>query len=198
MARIILTPVFMALYITGQFFDGWTRDVLAAAAVFVFILAAASDSLDGYIARSRNLITDTGKFLDSIADKLLVACALCLVIGYNPYAEFPVLATLTVAYAAISIARDFIISGLRQIAATKGLIVAADKFGKVKAAVQMVALPVILIAGAGDRLIANAGFDGHILLFAGFGLLSLSTLLAVLSCGNYLIKHGGVFKEERN
>ena len=127
--RIVIVPFFViALTIEAIPFGKWI-------ALGLFIVASLTDFLDGYIARKHNLITDFGKFADPLADKLLVCSALICLLGLQKINVYVVL---------IIISRDFIISGFRLIAASKGVVIAADWFGKVKTALQMVMIPFII------------------------------------------------------
>ena len=127
--RIVIVPFFViALTIEAIPFGEWI-------ALGLFIVASLTDFLDGYIARKHNLITDFGKFADPLADKLLVCSALICLLGLQKINVYVVL---------IIISRDFIISGFRLIAASKGVVIAADWFGKVKTALQMVMIPFII------------------------------------------------------
>lgn len=127
--RIVIVPFFViALTIEAIPFGKWI-------ALGLFIVASLTDFLDGYIARKHNLITDFGKFADPLADKLLVCSALICLLGLQKINVYVVL---------IIISRDFIISGFRLIAASKGVVIAAEWFGKVKTALQMVMIPFII------------------------------------------------------
>jgi CDP-diacylglycerol--glycerol-3-phosphate 3-phosphatidyltransferase len=105
-------------------------------AVLIFIVAASTDSLDGYIARKRKLVTNLGKLLDPLADKLLVSAVLVSLVEMGK---------LDAWIAIVIISREFAITGLRQIAALQGLVVAADKWGKWKTGVQITAIIALLV-----------------------------------------------------
>ncbi|MGI5891510.1 MAG: CDP-diacylglycerol--glycerol-3-phosphate 3-phosphatidyltransferase [Bacillota bacterium] len=127
--RICLIPVFLILLY-----------LLPAGAAFfvaslVFIIAAATDGLDGYIARSRHQITTLGKFMDPLADKLLVAAALIALVDFQLIAAW---------IAIVILSREFIITGLRAVAADNGVIIAASKMGKFKTVSQIIAIVLIL------------------------------------------------------
>lgn len=131
--RIALVPIMVILfYIQTPF--------ALHAAVVVFIIASFTDFLDGHIARKNNLVTDFGKFIDPIADKLLVVTALVL-ITISDIVLIPYVAGLSLI---IVIAREFAISGLRLVAANNGTVIAADKLGKIKTVTQIIAIVALL------------------------------------------------------
>ena len=122
--RMIMIPVFLVvLYIPGL---GMAGNIAAAA---IFILASITDFLDGKIARKYNLVTNFGKFMDPLADKLLVCSALIALVDFDKVAAWIVI---------IIIAREFIISGFRLIAADNGVVIAASYWGKFKTTFQMI------------------------------------------------------------
>ena len=106
----------------------------------LFIVAAVTDAFDGHIARSRNLVTDFGKFMDPLADKFLVNSSLIVLAVFNP----DMLPAIVVV---IMIGRDLAVDGLRFLAASKGEVIAANKFGKAKTIAQMIAIPFIFLNG---------------------------------------------------
>lgn len=128
--RIFLVPVFL-IFIT-------VRDMPYGKliALVVFIIASLTDKLDGYIARSRNQITRFGKFMDPLADKLLVTAALVSLVEYHIMPGWA---------AMIIIAREFSVTGLRSIAAAEGVVIAASKWGKAKTVTQIIAIILALI-----------------------------------------------------
>ncbi len=125
--RIVAIPLYLlVLYINKD----WSN----VAATIIFIFAGVSDFLDGYIARKYNMITDLGKILDPIADKILVAAALIALIDLDRLYWW---------IAVIMLARDFTMEALRNLAASKGIIIAAGIWGKLKTTFQMVAIGMI-------------------------------------------------------
>mgnify|MGYP004657593479 CR=1 FL=1 len=171
--RIIMIPVMAVLY----FFS------LEYAAAAVFVLAVLTDMLDGRIARSRNMVTDFGKFLDPIADKLLNVTALIMLL-WASRRDDPWAVVLTVC-TVIIVAREFTVTGFRIIAATNRVVIAADKWGKIKTVTQDVAIVLLLMSNWPFRLI-DIPMD-YIVLIA-------STVLTVVSGANYIVKNTAVFK----
>ena len=127
--RIIMIPVFVVLL----YLDFPFNNLVALA---VFILASITDTLDGYIARKYNLITDFGKFMDPIADKLLVTAAMLVFVDWHMMPAWVVI---------VVVAREFIVSALRLVAANNGRVIAAGWSGKVKTASTMVCICIMLL-----------------------------------------------------
>ena len=128
-ARIILTVVFAVLALVPM-----TNGLLYAAAVFA--IAAVSDFVDGHLARRHNLISNFGKFMDPLADKILVISALLILVSLG---RFPVWAAI------IIVCRDFAVDGLRFVAAEKGVVIAASRWGKWKTMTQMITVVLLLV-----------------------------------------------------
>ncbi len=129
LARIILVPVFL-LIVSVRIKYGY---ILAAA---VFILAASTDGLDGYMARKRKEVTRLGKFMDPLADKLLISAALVSLVELDKISAW---------VAFIIIGREFAVTGLRAIAAADGVVISASKLGKVKTITQIIAIVFLFI-----------------------------------------------------
>ena len=134
MLRVFMIPVFLVVLFMAP--EPMNRYV----AVLIFIVASLTDMLDGKIARKHNLVTNLGKFLDPIADKILTASVLFMIM-----ADGTIPAPWGVIVVTIIIAREFMVSALRLIAASKGTVLAADIWGKAKTMVQMIALPILLL-----------------------------------------------------
>lgn len=128
--RIILVPIFL-IFISARHIP-YSSTIATA----IFILASLTDKLDGYIARSRNQITNFGKFMDPLADKLLVSAAL---ISFVELQIVPAWASV------IIIAREFAVSGLRSIAAAQGIVIAASWWGKIKTVIQIITIILLLL-----------------------------------------------------
>lgn len=135
-ARIVLIPVFMVvllLKLPGGVAYFSYQDGIAAA---IFIVAAATDGLDGYIARKKGQITNLGKFLDPLADKLLVSAALISLVELQAVDAWIVW---------IILAREFAVTGIRAIAAADGIVISASKLGKLKTVTQIIAIAAIIL-----------------------------------------------------
>ena len=128
--RIFLVPIFL-IFIAVQGIPYGTF-----IATFIFILASLTDKLDGYIARSRNQITNFGKFMDPLADKLLVTSALISLVELQMVPSWA---------AIVIIASEFAVSGLRTIAASEGKVIAASWWGKIKTVIQIIAIVLLLL-----------------------------------------------------
>lgn len=129
--RVIMVPFFVFFMLTGV--GGAANKWIA---LIIFCVASLTDMLDGKIARARNLVTNFGKFMDPLADKLLVCSALIALVDLNKIAAWVVI---------IIIAREFIISGFRLIAAENGVVIAANYWGKFKTVSQMIMIILLLI-----------------------------------------------------
>ena len=182
--RIAMIPVFMAFF----FLTMIPYNYFIAA--IVFVLAAATDFLDGYIARKYHLVTNLGKFLDPIADKVLVSTALILMLTVD--AILPPLFSIAVA---VILARELIVSGFRMVAASRGLVLAADKIGKVKTVVQDLAI-FVLLAGYDFFGVFDSSPDSvNPINVAGLVLLVIAAVLTIWSGVSYIVKNREVLKE---
>ena len=134
LVRIVLIPVYLVFMLlsTSSAVNDWMR----WAAIAVFIIASISDFLDGYIARHYNQVSDFGKFLDPLADKLLVTACMMIFVGWGRMPSWVVF---------IVIAREFAISGLRMVAANNGTVIAAGWSGKIKTSCTMVGLIAMMV-----------------------------------------------------
>jgi CDP-diacylglycerol--glycerol-3-phosphate 3-phosphatidyltransferase/cardiolipin synthase len=165
MARILAVPVFIVLYMMGH-------NVIAT---IVFILASLTDMLDGQIARKRGLVTNFGKIMDPLADKILVYSAfICMVqIGIVPGWMLVII-----------LFREFIVSGLRTVAAADGTVIAAGKNGKLKTILQMIAVPLLLLNNWPFSYIGIPG--DQIFLWA-------QLVMTIVSGVEYVYENRGVF-----
>lgn len=159
-------------------------------ALGIFILAAFTDFLDGHIARKYNLITNLGKFLDSIADKMLTTTALILLTCYNIIPQPYGVICLT-----LFVLRDIIINFVRQMAATKGVVLAANKLGKYKTFAVDVGIPVLMLAVAlNDLAVSSTAFN--IVLWIGYGLIILASLLNIISGIVYMVQNKSAYTDK--
>ena len=163
-ARMVLIPVMVALMYPNT-------PVCNTLATIVFALAAFTDFLDGYIARKNHLVTNFGKFMDPLADKLLVISALICMIEVDLVSSWMVI---------IIVARELTVSILRAIAAADGKVIAASGGGKLKTISQMIAIPLLLL---------GAQFGSNILLSIGNITILIATLLTLYSGWEYLYKN---------
>lgn len=171
--RVCMIPFFVVFMLTD--FAGEASKWIALA---IFILASMTDWLDGYLARKNNLVTNFGKFMDPLADKLLVCAAMICLIEMGRLAAWVVI---------IIISREFIISGFRLIASDNGIVIAASYWGKFKTVFQMLMI-ILLIAD-----IQNGAVQ-----MITTGCVWIALILTVVSLIDYLIKNKGVLsaKEE--
>lgn len=185
--RMALIPFMMFFYL-ATFIPHGIGKIIALA---IFIVSALTDLLDGKVARKYNLVTNLGKFLDPIADKILTAAALFMLI-----ADGTIPAPWGAIVVTIIIAREFMVSALRLIAASQGTVLAADIWGKAKTMVQMIAIPICLLI---PFLFELGGVVGWLILtvqIVGWSALGVATLLTIISGVNYLIKNRHCFKEK--
>ena len=167
--RVLLIPFFVLFTLVDQV-PGYSKYI----AVLIFIAASLTDLLDGKIARKYNLVTNFGKFMDPLADKLLVCAALICLVSEELLPAWMVI---------IIISREFIISGFRLVASDNGVVIAASYWGKFKTTFQMLMIIVLLLDFGGI-------FDliGQILIWAAL-------ILTVVSLADYLIKNKHVILE---
>lgn len=188
--RLILIPFFIAAFYLG-FFAGHYFVALG-----IFVVASLTDFLDGYIARKYNMVTDLGKFLDPIADKVLVLAGLIVLIA-DPYDTnvFGRIGIIGIIYGGVGVsiimAREMVVSSLRMMAAKKGIVLAAEMTGKVKTFFTDVTIIVLLLAG---DLLNFAPDVGVVFDYIGLVCFGISVLLTIISGCSYLIKNKEVFK----
>jgi len=149
-ARIIVVPLLVVALLT-PLADRWFGISGYAFAIILFLLASFTDILDGHLARRRNQVSTLGKLLDPIADKLLVSAALIVLVEKHLAPSWAVV---------VIVGREFIVTGLRSIAAAEGVIIQAQSVGKVKMWAQCVAIVALLVAGAtGNPPVSNFGLE---------------------------------------
>lgn len=183
-SRICLIPIFIILLTVPLDLGVWDigdteLPITHFIAALIFIFASATDWVDGYIARKYNLITNLGKFLDPLADKLLVSAALIMLVQMNAAAAWIVI---------IIISREFAVTGLRLVAAGEGIVLAAGQMGKLKTATQMIAIILLLLH--------NFPFS-YINFPLGTIMLYLALLFTVISGVDYFIKNKHVMRDSK-
>lgn len=166
--RILLVPVFMAFMLK----TGLVYNIIA---LTIFVIASATDGVDGYIARHYNQITTFGKFVDPLADKLLVSAAFTVLLFYGRMSPWAFV---------IVLAREFMVSGVRLVASAEGKVIAASIWGKLKTVSQMIAVVAAII------LMNNFSFcpEKTAVMITNI-LIWISTALTVFSGVDYLIKN---------
>ena len=173
--RVILIVPFIILLLGGQ--AGWFGEntFVTDIALAIFIIASLTDLIDGKIARKYNLITDFGKFMDPLADKLLVCSAMIALIEMNRIPSWVVI---------IIIAREFIISGFRLIASDNGVVIAASYWGKFKTTFQMVMICLMIANFPQLQILTNI-------------IMWIALILTVVSLIDYLVKNKDVMKNTK-
>ena len=172
--RVLMIPLFV-LFMEATIFGEIDRYIAA----FIFIIASFTDMLDGKIARKYNLVTNFGKFMDPLADKLLVCSALICLTGIIP--------TWVVI---VIISREFIISGFRLVASDNGVVIAASYWGKFKTVFQMIMICWLIFDLSFPPIAYIYDVIGQILIY-------VSLALTVISLVDYLVKNIGVLKNEK-
>ncbi len=182
MVRICLVPVFVVALVSPWpewFGFDWLPDGdKSIIAVGIFIVISCTDWLDGYLARSRGEVTTFGKFMDPLADKILVTAALLALIELGTLPSWVVL---------IILAREFIVSGVRMVAASEGVVIAASYYGKFKTVFQMVA--VVMFTAKDSHMVGTAGEAfGDMLWLASWAVMLVALALTVVSMVDYVAK----------
>lgn len=178
MMRVILIPFFV-FFMFADFVPG--NDWIALA---IFIIASLTDMLDGKIARKRNLVTNFGKFMDPLADKLLVISALIILLvvdGGARICDSQLLATIAIL---VIVAREFIISGFRLVASDAGIVIAASYWGKFKTATTMVAICLMIV----DTSLTFLKIPAQILFW-------IAVALTLISLVDYIAKNKDVIRD---
>jgi len=160
--RIVMVPFFVIFYLKG----------FVVISLILFITASFTDYLDGYIARKQNLITNFGKIMDPLADKILVYSAFCCMVEIGIVQGWML---------SIILAREFIVAGMRTVAASEGIVIAAGTSGKIKTVLQMVAIPLLILNQ--PRIIE---YTAQIFLWAAL-------IMTVVSGFEYIYKNKKIF-----
>jgi CDP-diacylglycerol--glycerol-3-phosphate 3-phosphatidyltransferase len=168
--RVLMIPLFLVVLLTGLLPTPLNRYI----ATGIFIIASLTDALDGYIARSRNMITNLGKFMDPLADKLLVVSAMIALVELRNLSAWVVI---------IIVAREFIVTGFRAIAAANNIVIAASWWAKLKTTSQMLMVIFLLV-----------NFGGVIFVAIDNLLIALATAFTIISGVDYIVKNIDVLK----
>ena len=173
--RMCMIPVFVVL---AKIDVMWAQ----VAAVAVYIAACATDAMDGRIARSRNLVTNFGKFMDPIADKLLVMSAMIVLTYQHRMPDWVCI---------IMLAREFLVSGFRLVAVENGVVIAAGPLGKLKTVFQMTSTIALLlfVSVTGDHLLGQFGY------VLAYVLMYIALALTVVSGADYILRNKDCIKD---
>ena len=171
--RVILIPFFV-FFLLAPYFEGYGNYI----ALVIFIVASLTDFLDGKIARKYNLVTNFGKFMDPLADKLLVTSAFVCLVGVQFVPAWIVILIL---------AREFAVTGLRTLAAADGVVIAASKWGKLKTVTQMIAIIALLLFMIPSMNFAWLWTFGQIMIY-------VCAVMTLISGIDYFVLNKGVFK----
>lgn len=181
LVRICLVPVFVVAIISpwpAYFGLDASSAVKSWVAAAIFIVLAATDGLDGYLARSRGEVTDFGKFMDPLADKILVAAALLSLIELGVLPSWPALIILT---------REFIVSGIRMVAASKGTVIAASWYGKAKTVTQIIAIVLFIVKDTVVSIDPLSAIEDPLYLFS-WAMMIVAVVLTIVSMLDYFVK----------
>ncbi|MCM1195391.1 MAG: CDP-alcohol phosphatidyltransferase family protein [Corallococcus sp.] len=208
LTRICLIPLFIAMYFVPYEWGAY-------AAIAVFLLCCFTDFLDGYIARKYHMVTDLGKLLDPIADKILVCAALFCVVATNPLqyfygsvfdmsSEFAAsFGTIFLTVGSILIlARELLISAVRMIAASKGIVVQANVFGKIKTVTQDVSLPLLILLNVAKMYQAlsmrlnSATLWTDVIWLISVIVFGLAVIMTIVSGVIYMVQNRKVFENK--
>lgn len=165
--RMLLIPFFVVFMITG-----FAGEISKYIALSIFCIASFTDYLDGHIARKYNLVTNFGKFMDPLADKLLVCAAMICLVAISRIPAWIVI---------IIISREFIISGFRLVASDNGIVIAASYWGKFKTVFQMLMIIVLIL-----------NIESNVFVLLENVLIYISLGLTIISLVDYIVKNKGV------
>jgi len=181
--RVAVIPAFMFfavplpvwMHLSNEFLVNYGNYIAAV----IFVIAASTDAVDGYIARKRQLVTNLGKFIDPIADKLLVTAALLALVQRSEVSAW---------VAIIIIGRELIVTGLRLVAAGEGIVISASKLGKLKTATQIIAITATLIKNFPLNQITDFRFDDYLMI--------LAVIVTIISGIDYITKNINVIRQD--
>lgn len=193
--RIFLIPVIIVIGVLTLYLEALKTPLIIIGScnyltignlimLIIFLVGAFSDFLDGYLARKLKLVTNFGKFADPLADKLLVLALMIILLEQNSLLEGWVVTVI--------LAREFIVTGFRVVAASRNIIIAAGKLGKIKTNLQFVMVVLLLIIGSHNNI-----YQGDLNVFEIITVIItyLTALMTVISGVEYMIKNKNVLKE---
>lgn len=191
-ARIILIVPTVAMFIVAELVTGVSgaaHIAMLAVAAFLFVVCCATDFVDGHIARKTNTVSMLGKFLDPLADKVVIVVMLFLIVlfqdGLTMAGVYPYNALVIAVLSGIILSRELMIGVFRSIAASRGLVLAADIYGKVKTVLLDIGVTLLMLAGTHYVI----GWIGTIVFYLG-------AIIAVYSGFNYIVKNKQVLKQD--
>lgn len=191
MIRIIAIPLVMLFMLPISIYgfspDRWNNFITSYGMIvagIIFVIASLTDFADGYIARKYNLITDLGKFLDALADKMLVISILLAFIELGRISAWPVM---------IICLREFMVTGIRLIASKDGVVMAAKMLGKIKTTTQMIAITFLMF----EFVFIKLGLAVTTVTIIGDILFYISVVMTIVSGMDYLLKNLHYFKESK-
>ena len=173
LVRVCLVPAFLVIFLAAPFIE-WIN---AWIALVLFVAAAVTDAVDGYVARKYGLVTNFGKLMDPLADKFLICSVF---IAFLAQGLLPVWAVI------LFVSREFFVSGVRQIMLEKQIIMAASNWGKIKTGVQITLIVYILLPPPFDFFVLNP---------VTFGLVIITVCVSIWSAVDYVIKNSSLFEE---
>ncbi|WP_055070950.1 CDP-diacylglycerol--glycerol-3-phosphate 3-phosphatidyltransferase [Clostridium massiliamazoniense] len=186
--RIFLVPLFVIFMILDSNYYG------VIIATIIFIIASITDKIDGYIARSRNQITNFGKFMDPLADKLLVTAALVSLVQLDVIPAWAVI---------IILSREFAVTGLRTIAAAEGKVIAASNWGKLKTVFQMLAIILLLIVESIKIIpsitttIMTTNLSVALIEYIPLAIFYIAVIITIISGWDYFVKNKGIISTDK-
>ena len=197
-AMVITIIIILAcLYISGYYFD-WSSpnigniDIVYLSIFVIFIVASATDWLDGYLARKLHQVTNLGKFLDPIADKMLVNAMLIFLIFPSTFSRVQFI-TMPVFSVILLVLRDIVVDGFRIIAARKNVVIAASMWGKVKTVLEMVTISLVLLNGFPFFYLFKEQIHVQFIID---GFAYLTAIVSIIGGFLYIFKNRAVLKEE--
>jgi CDP-diacylglycerol---glycerol-3-phosphate 3-phosphatidyltransferase len=169
----------------------WPAHGAASAAFVLFVVGGITDWLDGYLARRRGIVSNFGKLMDALTDKVMVVGVMVAMLVPTPGGP-ALLPNWTLFLVLVIFAREFLVTGLRLVAASQGLVLAAERTGKIKTVLQIVSVSVILLAHALQADTAH-GHSALVVWDTGLGLFIVAAALTALSGAGYLLRYWGTF-----